>query len=114
MIRPLEGQVLIEVLPPNTKTSGGIDLPDNPSIPPEIVQEQAMNPVKPTGQNIGIVRAIGSWPKLKCGLRLLPEYGIGAKVVFNPYRGTQLQRGLGDRLKLVSQSDVLAILKESV
>ncbi len=112
MIRPLSGQVLIEVLPPNTKTSGGIELPANASISPEIIQEQARNPIKPTGDNIGIVRAIGAWPKLKNGMLSMPEFGVGSKIVFNTYRGTQLTRGIGDRLKLISQSDILAVLTE--
>lgn len=108
-IRPLTGQVLIEVLPTDNKTPGGIDLPEVVRVSPDVVQEQSHDPQKPVPPNIGIVRAIGPWPKLPNGMTLLPEFGVGARVAFNPYRGDQL-RYETKPLRLVRLDDVLAVL----
>lgn len=109
-VRPLTGQVLIEILPEETQSYGGIFLPQDLSTPPEIVQESHRNPQKPSKNQVGIVREIGNWPKLANGMALMPEFGKGAKVVFNPWRGTTMQRGISERFKMVSQDDILAVL----
>lgn len=108
-IKPLLGQVLIEVLPPETKTAGGVDLPEERPLSPEFVEETHRDPVKPAKNHIGIVRACGPWPKTKNGLLRMPEFGLGQKVVFNPFTGTELT-GRGHRLRMVRQDDVLAVL----
>lgn len=108
-VQPLTGQVLIEVLPEDAKSPGGIDLP-NRGLSAEEVQERHQNPEKPPGA-YGIVRAIGPWPKLKCGLALMPEYGMGAKVFFNPLRGIAMQWDTTRKLRMIMQEDVLAVVK---
>lgn len=107
-VKPLCGQVLIELLPADTHTAGGLELP-NRTLSPEEVQERHRDPEKPSAVT-GVVRAIGEWPKLPCGLALLPEYGIGAKVFLRPEIGTSLQWDRSRRLKMISQKDVLAVL----
>lgn len=109
-IRPLPGQVLIEILDPPTKSAGGVDLPDERPLSPEFVQSTHINPEKPAKNHIGIVRAVGDWPKLKCGLLLMPEFSVGSRVVFHPFRGTELHWGTSRRLRMVRQSDVMAVL----
>ena len=109
-IIPLTGQVLIEVLPPPTESGGGVALPEDRTLSPEIVQEQSRNPEKPAKNNVGVVRAVGSWPKTRNGLLKMPEYGVGAKVLFNPWRGTPMERGVSERLRMVKQEDVIAVL----
>lgn len=109
-VTPLTGQVLIEVLPTETRSAGGVELPPDLTLSAEIVQESHANPEKPAKNHIGIVRAIGPWPKTRSGLIQMPEFGIGAKVVFNPFRGTAMQRGIGEHLRMVRNDDVLAVL----
>lgn len=108
-IKPLTGQVLIEVLPPDTKSPGGVDLPDERPLSPDLVQEQNRNPEKPAKHHIGIVREVGQWPKLRNGMLNMPEFGKGAKVVFNPFRGQQMTLA-GKSLRMMQLEDVLAVL----
>lgn len=109
-IKPLTGQVLIEVLPAEKRSPGGIELPDRFPMSPAAVEATHANPEKPAKPCIGIVRAIGKWPLTRKGLLLMPEFSVGVKVAFNPWRGTDLQLGLGVRLKMIPNSDVLAVL----
>jgi co-chaperonin GroES (HSP10) len=107
-IKPLTGQVLIEILPADKRTAGGIDLPEH-TMSPEENQEAAHRPTMPPGLT-GVVKAIGPWPKLANGFALMPEFGVGARVVIGRGAGLDLQRGIGERLKMVHQSQVLAVL----
>ena len=109
MIRPLTGQVLIEVSAPEKLSPGGIALPGDLHLSADIVQEQARDPDKPAKNNVGVVKAIGAWPKTRKGLLKMPEYGVGNRVVFNPWRGLEMRNGSG-RLRMISQEDVLAVL----
>lgn len=108
-LRPLTGQVLIEVLPPDTKSPGGVDLPDERPLSPDFVQEQSHSPEKPAKNHIGIVKAIGPWPRLRNGMAKLPEFGRGARVVFNPFRG-QGYRVDNRPMRMMQLDDVLAVL----
>jgi co-chaperonin GroES (HSP10) len=108
-LKPLTGQVLIEVSPPEKESPGGVALPSELHLSPEIIQEQARNPEKPAKNNVGIVKAIGAWPKTRKGMLRMPEYGLGAKVLFNPWRGVEMVNGVG-RLRMISQDDVLAVI----
>lgn len=85
-------------------------MPQNSSVSAEIVQESHANPEKPSANNIGKVIAIGKWPKLRNGMALMPEFGVGSKVLFNPWRGTKMQRGIGEQYRMVRNEDVLAVL----
>lgn len=107
-IRPLTGQVLVEIMPAEKQTAGGLAIPEyDPT--PEDHQRMARNPEMPPGVK-GRVRAIGAWPKTKSGLAQMPEYGVGAFVVIPPKSGLELHRNLGDRFRMVKQSQVLAVL----
>lgn len=107
-IKPLTGQVLVEILPVDKRSAGGIDLPEH-TMSPEENQSDARRPTMPPGLT-GVVKAIGPWPKTRTGLARMPEFGIGARVVIRPHGGLDLQRGIGERLKMVHQSQVLAVL----
>jgi chaperonin GroES len=107
-IKPLTGQVLVEIIPSEKRSAGGIDLPDH-TMSPEENQEAAHRPTMPPGIT-GFVVAIGPWPKLSNGMALMPEFGVGARVVLSRGAGLDLQRGIGERLKMVHQSQVLAVL----
>lgn len=106
-IKPLTGQALVEILP-EEKLVGSLVLPDHTASPEE--QQQRDHRPSPPAPVTGIVRAIGQWPKLKNGMARMPDFGIGAKVLLPKYCGQEMQRGIGKRLKMVMQSDVLAVL----
>lgn len=107
-VKPLTGQVLIEVLPPEKESAGGVALPDY-DLTPEDQQRLARNPQMPPGLK-GRVRAIGAWPKTASGLARMPEFGVGALVIIPPKSGLEMHRNLGDRFRMVKQSQVLAVL----
>lgn len=102
-IRPLTGQVLVE-LDPRPEKDGSIFLPDVP------VKSTPDDPFRRKQSVTGIVKEMGSWPKAKNGFMMLPPFGIGAHVVLNEYTGTKLQWDVSGRLRLVKTSDVLAVL----
>jgi co-chaperonin GroES (HSP10) len=107
-ITPLTGQVLVEILPADKFSAGGIEIPEH-TMSPEENQLAARNPSPPPPVQ-GIVRAIGAWPKIKNGMALLPEFGIGARVLIRAMSGIEMCRGIGERLKMVRTEDVLAVL----
>lgn len=111
-VRPLSGQVLVEILPHDKVSPGGIEIPQR-SLSPEEIQDTHLNPEKPKPW-FGMVRSIGKWPKLKGGLTLMPEFGVNAKVIIRHNAGTPFQDGTHRRLRMVSQSDVLAIYQDTV
>lgn len=104
-IRPLTGQILVEVLPPDDKTASGLFLPD---VAHDRQQGEKAKPFK------GLVVEMGPWKKTKNGFGILPEFGIGHRVLCSPYAGTQIGRHLGERLQLVRTEDVLAIIETYV
>lgn len=108
MIKPLQGQVLVEIQPLPTTTSGGIEIPER-NRSPEEVEATHLNPQKPLPL-IGKVVGIGKWPPLKNGMLRLPEFGLGAKVLVYFNAGTPLQRDSGRKLRLVRLDEVLAVL----
>lgn len=101
MLRPLTGQILLEILPPEETTNGGIHIP-------ETSRDGAPDEKKSVLK--GIVRAMGPWKKTKKGFGILPDFGIGAKVVVSPYRGTQVGKYVAERYRLVKSDDILAVL----
>ena len=106
-IKPLPGQALIEVLPSEKISAGGIAFPEHTLSPEE--RQSDHRPTMPPPLT-GIVREIGAWPKLKNGMAVMPEFGIGSKVVVGFNAGLQLERGIGQRLRMVLQQEVLAVL----
>lgn len=107
-VRPLTGQALIELLPHDQFSDGGIEIPKR-SLSPEEIQDRHLNPDKPKPW-YGVVRSIGKWPALKCGKLLLPEYGVGMRVVIKHNAGVPFQDGTHRKLRMVHQGDVLAVL----
>lgn len=107
-IKPLTGQVLVEILPEDRRTAGGIELPEHTQSPEEVQASHRRPEPPPPWQ--GIVRAIGDWPKLRNGMLAMPEYGIGARVVVRHNAGVQMQRGIGEKFRMVRQEEVLAVL----
>jgi co-chaperonin GroES (HSP10) len=108
MIRPLTNCVLIRVIPKETHSQGGIEFPQR-RIGPEEQMELNRNP-EPPPPDIGEVMAIGPWKTLPNGMKLIPPFPPGSKVVVREGSGQKLHRDVGERLKLVSMDDILAVL----
>ncbi len=115
-VRPLRGQVFLEMVPPEQFSDGGIFIP-------EIARQDPMTEfgraklVMPRGQPVtGYVRAIGPWPVVKKGkhkgFQIMPEFRIGDLVVVPAGAGQALSDGFGHGFKMVDQRVVLAIIPE--
>ncbi|MDR1830431.1 MAG: co-chaperone GroES [Candidatus Fibromonas sp.] len=92
-IKPLADRVLIEPIEAETKTQGGIFIPDN-------AKEKPMQ---------GIVKAVGAGRKSDKGEFIAMELKAGDKVLYGKYSGTEVTVD-GINYLIVKESDVLAIL----
>lgn len=93
-IRPLQGQVLVEVLPVSDNVNG--------IVLPEKAQEK---PYK------AVVREVGPWAQKRKSGALIPyDFRKGNTVVVSPYAGTQLHRDFGERFRLVRWDQILAVV----
>ena len=92
-IKPLADRVLIEPIEAETKTQGGIFIPDN-------AKEKPMQ---------GIVKAVGAGRKSDKGDFIAMELKAGDKVLYGKYSGTEVTVD-GINYLIVKESDVLAIL----
>lgn len=106
-IIPLTGEVLVELLPPE-RVINGVAIPDHTPTPEE-VQASHHHVEKPKAIQ-GIVRAIGKWPMTKNGMAVMPQFGVGAKVVLPHNAGIRMQRNIGEQFRMVRNSEVLAVL----
>jgi chaperonin GroES len=102
-IRPLTGQVLIRLLPPDPMSPGGLFLPDSAFDTPRGEKAVARK---------GLVIQVGPWRKTKKGLAVLPDFQPGQTVLMSHYLGHQLTRTIGENLRLCDVDDVLAVLDE--
>lgn len=93
MLKPLADRVLIEVDVEETKTAGGILLPDT-------AQKKSQK---------GTVVAVGSGKVLDNGERLPFEVAVGDRVLFAKYSGVDIEEG-GKKFLLLSERDVLGKL----
>ena len=92
-IRPLGEKVLIKRMEAETKTKGGIVLPDTAKEKPQK----------------GEVLAVGEGKLLDDGTRSPVGVKKGDKVLFASYAGTEIKVD-GEELMLMDESDILAIL----
>ena len=93
MLKPLADRVLIEVDVEETKTAGGILLPDT-------AQKKSQK---------GTVIAVGSGKVLDNEERLPFEVAVGDRVLFAKYSGVDIEEG-GKKFLLLSERDVLGKL----
>jgi len=92
-IKPLADRVLIEPVEAETKTQGGIFIPDN-------AKEKPMQ---------GIVKAVGAGRKSDKGEIIALELKVGDKVLYGKYSGTEVTVE-GKNYLIVKENDVLAVL----
>ena len=93
MLKPLADRVLVEVDVEESKTAGGILLPDT-------AQKKSQK---------GTVIAIGSGQVLDNGERLPFEVAVGDRVLFAKYSGVDIEEG-GKKFLLLSERDILGKL----
>ena len=93
MLKPLADRVLVEVDGEESKTAGGILLPDT-------AQKKSQK---------GTVIAIGSGKVLDNGERLPFEVAVGDRVLFAKYSGVDIEEG-GKKFLLLSERDILGKL----
>ncbi len=94
-IQPLADRVVIKPLEAESKTKGGIVLPDTAKEKP---QE-------------GKVVAVGKGRVLENGSVQSPEVKVGDKVLYGKYSGNEITTKDGDELLIMKEEDILAILK---
>lgn len=93
MIKPIGQRVLLERVEAETKTSGGLFLPETATEKPQTA----------------IVRAIGTGGKDKEGNDINFSVAVNDKVLISKYGGTDVSFGGIDYL-IINESDILAIL----
>ena len=93
-VKPLDDRVVIEVLEAESKTSGGIVLPDTAKEKPQK----------------GKVLAAGPGRSLDSGKRAKVEVKKGDIVLFAKYGGDEVEIG-GKDCRIMKESDILAIVE---
>ncbi|HAT56780.1 MAG TPA: co-chaperone GroES [Veillonellaceae bacterium] len=93
MMKPLADRVLIKVEEEESKTKGGILLPDT-------AQKKSQK---------GTVLAVGAGKISDSGNRLAMEVKAGDHVLFAKYAGTDIEEN-GEHFLLISERDVMAVL----
>lgn len=94
-IQPLGDRVLLKVLEAESKTKGGIVLPDTAKEKPQEGEVVAVG--KGRVSDDGSVRPL--------------EVKVGDKVLFAKYSGTEVTTKDGNEYLIVKEEDILAIMK---
>jgi chaperonin GroES len=93
-IKPLGDKIVVKRLEAETKTAGGIVLPDSAKEKPKR----------------GKVIAVGDGKMLENGKRAPLSVKKGDEVVFTSYAGTEVKVS-GEELIIMNESDVLAVVE---
>jgi len=93
-IRPLHDRVVVRRLEEETKTAGGIVLPDSAAEKP----------------SRGEVLAVGPGKALENGDVRAPDVKVGDKVIFGQYSGSTVKID-GEELLILSESEIFGVLK---
>jgi chaperonin GroES len=96
-LRPLQDRVLIRRVDAETKTAGGIYIPD-------AVQEKPLE---------GEVVAIGPGARNKDGVLLPMGVKSGDRVLFGKWSGTEVKLD-GEELMIMSEADIMGVLEHAV
>jgi len=94
-IKPLGDRIVVKPLEAETKTKGGIVIPDTAKEKP---QE-------------GKVVAVGKGKILESGAVQAPEVKVGDKVLYGKYSGNEITTKDGEELLIMREEDILAIIK---
>jgi len=93
-IQPLADKVLVERIEAESKTAGGIVLPDTAKEKPQR----------------GKIIAVGEG-KLHDGTRQKVQVKKGDEVIFTSYAGTEVKVG-GKEYMIMSESDIMAVIEQ--
>ncbi len=91
--RPLGDRVLVRRVEEETKTKGGIIIPDT-------VKEKPQE---------GVVVAVGAGARDEDGERIPMDLAVGDKILFGKWSGTEIKID-GEDLLIMKESDVLGVL----
>lgn len=94
-LQPLGDRVIVKPLEAETKTKGGIVLPDTAKEKPQQ----------------GEVIAVGKGKVLDNGTCYTPEVKAGDKVLYGKYSGNEITTKEGEELLIMREEDILAIVK---
>jgi len=94
-MQPLGDRVVVQPLEAESKTKGGILLPDTAKEKP---QE-------------GKIVAVGKGKMLDSGTIQAMEVKVGDKVLYGKYSGNEITTKDGDELLIMREEDILAIIK---
>lgn len=94
-LKPLGNRVVVEPIEQEEVTAGGIVLPETAKEKPQK----------------GEVLAVGPGPRDEDGKRIKMDVATGDKVLFAKYAGTEFKLE-GEKVLILRESDVLAILEE--
>ena len=92
--RPLGDRVVIKRVQEDTKTAGGIIIPDT-------VQEKPQE---------GEVIAVGPGARDEKGDRIAPEVKVGDRILFGKWSGTEVKVD-GAELLIMKESDIMGVLE---
>lgn len=91
--RPLDDRVVVEPMEAESKTAGGIILPDSAREKPQR----------------GTVIAVGPGKLLDSGKRGEMSVKVGDQVFYGKYAGTEVDQG-GDKFVVIRENDILALV----
>jgi len=94
--RPLGDRVVVKRVQEDTKTAGGIIIPDT-------VQEKPQE---------GEVIAVGPGARDEKGDRIAPEVKVGDRILFGKWSGTEVKVD-GQDLLIMKESDIMGVLEGS-
>ena len=94
-IRPLHDRVLVKRLEENTKTAGGIIIPDTAKEKP----------------SEGLVEAVGDGFRAEDGKIVPMTVKVGDKVLFGKWSGTEVKLN-GEERWIMKEADILGIVEE--
>ena len=92
-VRPLQDRVLVKRVESETRSAGGIIIPDT-------AKEKPLE---------GLVIAVGPGKRLEDGSRVAPEVKEGDRVLFGKYAGAEIKVDGVDHM-ILKESDILGIL----
>jgi len=94
-IKPLGDRIVVKPLEAESKSKGGIVLPDTAKEKPQEAK----------------VVAIGKGKVLENGTVQAPEVKVGDKVLYGNYSGNEITTKEGEELLILREEDILAIIK---
>lgn len=94
-IRPLHDRVLVKRLEENTRTAGGIIIPDTAKEKP----------------SEGVVEAVGDGFRTEDGKIISMNVKVGDKILFGKWSGTEVKLN-GEVRLIMKEADILGVMEE--